>query len=210
MLLARLRSLRLVLGLRRLRLLAGLRSRGLGRRRVTGGLRIGGLSGLLLRSVLLLRLSLLSLRLRLRRLTRGLLALLGLHRSHLGLLEALQLLRIHLHGLAGLPALLHLLILGDLVLLLQGDLVSEHSLSLGVIGMGLHSRLSHGLQLSLVHGNTHGHAIDADLHVRMECLLRQHVLSSVLLLDKSLLLQHGVGSVIAELALLEHWVLRRV
>lgn len=137
MLLARLRSLGLVLGLRRLRLLAGLRTRGLGRRRVTGRLRIGGLSGLLLRSVLLLRLSLLSLRLRLRRLTRRLLALLGLglHRSHLGLLEALQLLRIHLHGLAGLPALLHLLILGDLVLLLQSDLVSEHSLSLGVIGM---------------------------------------------------------------------------
>lgn len=53
-----------------------------------------------------------------------------------------------------------------------------------------HPALSHGLQLSRVH--LHRHAIDANLHVRLESLLRQHVLSSVLLLEKSLLLQHRI------------------
>lgn len=100
---------------------------------------VRGLRGLLLRRLLGLglRLALLSLGLLLLRLALGLLALLlGLHRGgQLRLLQVMELLRAKLHRLPGLVALLHLLVLSDLLLLLQGDLLGYHGLGLRVAGM---------------------------------------------------------------------------
>lgn len=118
-----------------------------------------------------------------------------------------------LSGLAAL--LLHLLVLLRDLLLLHGELMSEH---LVVVGMRLHSGLSHGLQLSLIHLHAHGHAVDAGLHVGAKGLLGQNLLPNVLLLLQIplLLLELGHGlrvrgcEIARELALLEHRVLCRV